>query len=464
MIHTGVLDEPYPDEHFLGLLGRFARARQLISLRDLGWGPRSLFDRTANRFPNLPRLRRMLSGVSSARSGALAEVLLLRHSRLSLYALFLPATAARRMVSRFLRSWLPVTIHGQHHSLLDLSPEERIGYLRFCASCIQQDLETYRVTYWHVAHDLPGVRVCSIHVKPLRTLSGSPRRIALIGPGEADERIEHYAWGLTWESAQSEIETRYARLATALHALGGSGYIGHELAVEYGVLIEHLLAAERMPRRARPDRIGLALDILSYERTEEIRRTYGRHAAAAYRVLRHLRNEVAAGGPDFAVGIMAQSAYSPADQLSMGALGLINLERAAARAVQSRAMVVCGFRRCRRFTPDFVEQFERRRGVSRLETRGACVCGFTITAARGDRPTIDYGVLARDMLRELVQNGVRAEVDLAGALGIDVADIASMRANARHAATITRRHRAIPVEERIAKTFEFFGCEVPHYS
>ena len=49
---------------------------------------------------------------------------------------------------------------------LSLVPKKDLCY---CRECVQEDRRTYGETYWHLSHQLPGIRLCPIHDVPLNT-------------------------------------------------------------------------------------------------------------------------------------------------------------------------------------------------------------------------------------------------------------------------------------------------------
>lgn len=46
---------------------------------------------------------------------------------------------------------------------------DAVFWRRFCPDCAKVDLRKYGLSYWHRSHNLPGVVVCTVHKRPLRT-------------------------------------------------------------------------------------------------------------------------------------------------------------------------------------------------------------------------------------------------------------------------------------------------------
>jgi hypothetical protein len=51
------------------------------------------------------------------------------------------------------------------------SVSDMVPFRRLCLQCVREDRKTWGVSYWHRAHNLPGVLVCSIHGRVLRETS-----------------------------------------------------------------------------------------------------------------------------------------------------------------------------------------------------------------------------------------------------------------------------------------------------
>ncbi|MGJ7562329.1 TniQ family protein [Variovorax sp. GB1R11] len=79
----------------------------------------------------------------------------------------------------------------------------------FCSSCIDDDIDRFGRSYWHVAHQLPGIYECPMH--PGTTLSSSWRsEIFWLPPGHAqDSTYKNSEWS-TW------LENRTVRRYTAI--------------------------------------------------------------------------------------------------------------------------------------------------------------------------------------------------------------------------------------------------------
>lgn len=426
MIHPGILPEPYPGEHFLGLLGRFARRAGYESLRFLLWGGLMRGDYPSRDTGWPPRLRRILSGISSASSGELAETLLLHHSPYGLYDLFFPASAARRVFTHLL--------HGDHRLYSRPDHDGPQGYvtdltLPTCVECRESDEAEFGESYWHIEHDGFGIECCWRHGTPLQAYHGSVVYLPLYNPADAGA-ADFQSSERTYVSTQ---DAAYAQSAVRLQRLAGAGYIGDQLQQLYAPLIEEIADALQLNRWSRSRRVQRVLDLV----LDEWGRTLSYSERLAKKVLRQIVCDIRDGDAKFAMRMIGVCAHEPVSQLAMQQLGVVNIVEAAERKVSENAAMrtirACGFPRCRRFLPDYRERLERIRGVKRLSTRGHCECGFTCEAKSGQSliEITDFGELARAMLNELLHDGIEDEGALSRVLSLPPHAIAALRTHSR---------------------------------
>ena len=419
MIHPGALPEPFPDEHFLGLLGRHARELGYRSLRQFRWGwP---FQELPNqRNHQLPVLRRLFSGISSTQCGPMVETLLLRHSRVGVFDLFLPASTARRHLAKYLVSWTPAGKPGATHPFVDIHQSTGTVCLPFCVRCMADDVATIGEAYCHTLHDLPGVTVCAIHDRPLDLIWAPAILAPMIRPTEAPPVPAMIR--TLWRAREGghEFAVRFAQAASHLHAIAGTGYLGEALATEYRLFADELLCGMRLPHGERTERAQIALGLLDRPHMRDVATN---HVRRARHVIKSIVRDTVAGGVAFAARMIARAAHDPASQMTMAAFGLIDITTIVAnhRRVRASAMGIriCGFARCRQFAPDYRERFDRLGGIARLELSGGCVCGFRIKVSAGSRHVVvSYDGLAREMLWELRRSGISDTPTLARLLGL----------------------------------------------
>lgn len=367
----------------------------------------------------------MLSGIAVESCADLAEELLIKHSGLGLHDLFAPRASARRLLATLLTGhWLE--LGPKLGYLASLAPDYRRNLsLACCKECVEEERARQQEPYWHTSHDFFGVVACSVHQTHLERIEGRAGYLALREAGEIER------WGLRRIKGMplAPVDVSYAKVARDLYALAGCGYIGEQLAQEYSTLIDDMRRSLDMPRRARSERARLVFDILSVgkEHAENC------HLANAFTVLHKIYRDVVAGDMEFAVRMLRRERFEPAEQMSMHALGLVDVLGAAKRTsgMRRNGVVVtgCGFPRCRRYQPDLVERCDRLRGVRQLALSCECECGFTLIGAPGQRWMLitTFGRTAEAMLEELLRDGIRDDALLAHLLGVPPGAIGIMR-------------------------------------
>ncbi len=367
----------------------------------------------------------MLSGIAVESCADLAEELLIKHSGLGLHDLFAPHATARRLLATLLTGhWLE--LGPKRGYLASLAPDyTRNLSLACCKECVEEERARQQEPYWHTSHDFFGVVACAVHQTHLERIEGRAGYLALREAGDIER------WGLRRIKGMplAPIDVSYAKVARELYALAGCGYIGEQLAQEYATLIDEMMRALDLPRRARSERARLVHDILSVgkERAEDC------HRANAFSVLHKIYRDVVAGDREFAVRMLRRERFEPAEQMSMHALGLVDVLGAAKRThgMRRNGVVVtgCGFPRCRRYQPDLEERCDRLRGVRQHALRCECECGFTLIGAPGQgRLSITtFGRTAEAMLEELLRDGIRDDTLLARVLGVPPGAIGIMR-------------------------------------
>lgn len=65
--------------------------------------------------------------------------------------------------SRIHLTQVPAKLHGVHNS----GVTSNVVRWKACPNCIEEDLNIYGASYWHVKHQLHGVSVCNKHATPL---------------------------------------------------------------------------------------------------------------------------------------------------------------------------------------------------------------------------------------------------------------------------------------------------------
>jgi len=185
------LPAPYPDELGYSVIARYLAQWQYSQndklLHDLLGPSKAGVDPTTP--PHLSRLAKSL-GFAGARSFAA------RHTLLPYYLAFVPAMDRRRALRALLSDDTAVASKVARTLVYRCAEPDTF---RFCADCMRRDLVVYGETYWHRAHQLPGVLRCARHRTLFRD-SRVPFR---------SERPNEY-WAATWEAL---MPSRTKRLA-----------------------------------------------------------------------------------------------------------------------------------------------------------------------------------------------------------------------------------------------------------
>lgn len=80
----------------------------------------------------------------------------LKHTMFPYYGRFLP-------YDRRIKAFQSLTSMSKEYQNLLYIPKNSNRYLRYCPVCVNEDREMYGETYWHRAHQLPGVNICTNH-------------------------------------------------------------------------------------------------------------------------------------------------------------------------------------------------------------------------------------------------------------------------------------------------------------
>ena len=78
-----------------------------------------------------------------------------------------------------------------------------VRFRRFCSACARSDLARWGESYWHVAHNLPGVLICTVHRRRLQVTT-----LPTAGPRSWSYALPHEVYG---QSALGRTATGYQR-------------------------------------------------------------------------------------------------------------------------------------------------------------------------------------------------------------------------------------------------------------
>lgn len=169
---TALFPTPFPDELLYSIIARLNDELRYFSDRALA---ESVFGcGLATAVFDLPgRIDALLDQLPAGHPYT-AEHILYEHTTLPYYAPFIDPSHLSR-VEKTMRSEEGEKIHtllGVRASRVSTSIR-----LRLCISCVRDDRQKYGLGYWHRSHQLPGVRLCSVHAENLQELRESgPRK------------------------------------------------------------------------------------------------------------------------------------------------------------------------------------------------------------------------------------------------------------------------------------------------
>jgi hypothetical protein len=165
----GFFADPRPDELLYSCCARFAQRikfpNQVTAARKLlgGKNPAAIVD--------LPTRIGHLISVLPSNHQYTADLFIDKNTHYPYYVAFLPSERAvllredmRGPNGQHIRERLGITAGRLSHP----------SYLRFCPICVEEDREKWGWTYWHRAHQITGVEVCSTHAVFLQ-MSNVPR-------------------------------------------------------------------------------------------------------------------------------------------------------------------------------------------------------------------------------------------------------------------------------------------------
>lgn len=153
----------------------------------------------------------------------------------TLLPLFFPLTSKERMedIIRIARCTMTGSLRYPLHMLLNRFSAAHP--LKACGQCMDEDVEQFRVAYWHRAHQYPGVWVCVTHRCELREIARPVGRLG--GYGWLLPRKAYFGLASDTYSLQSpgsdraDALRRLAFAAASLAALAPNVFIEKERAV-----------------------------------------------------------------------------------------------------------------------------------------------------------------------------------------------------------------------------------------
>ena len=133
-------------------------------------------------------------------------------------------------------------------SVVTQGVSEHCPFRRFCAACARTDVIEWGESYWHRAHNLPGVRVCVEHQAPL-----IETQLPTTGSGQWHDVLPAEAVGRSvqarsitefdWELARSSVTILLVRRATKADGLDRTHY-------RHALIRQGLLSSDRQVNAA----------------------------------------------------------------------------------------------------------------------------------------------------------------------------------------------------------------------
>jgi len=246
----------YPDELVYSFCARYHERMGYRSRESTG---RDLFGKTGARVAvafDFPSALRTLTKAPYWRHWKTVDQLIDCHTLLPFYAPFVSSHKLRQI-----RASMAADEGGAIHARLGvLTHHIRSENFRYCAMCVESDRATFRQTYWHRLHQLPGIDVCPIHKIFLSESSLATRHrrnheafvtaetaISTLGYKEIDpSNVDHMVYLRLAESARWLLETALPpntnegnreRYLSSFYSRRLSGYDGR---VKLKVLIQEL--------------------------------------------------------------------------------------------------------------------------------------------------------------------------------------------------------------------------------
>lgn len=88
--------------------------------------------------------------------------------------------------------------------------------LRYCHSCVEEDIGRYGFSYWHRVHQLPVVLICQRHIEPLRRFSCLRPRLHQYFPLPSDSLVQGEATPYSLCDGQVAFQVEIAAMAEQL--------------------------------------------------------------------------------------------------------------------------------------------------------------------------------------------------------------------------------------------------------
>lgn len=232
------IPQPYPDEVVGSVLIRTCQ-RYGISVARLSEG---LFKSPRKFAPMLMSSNiNKIAEVSSIDQNAY----LWKHTIFPYAIAFMPVSEVLRMQHKAILSNEPI-----QHSTLTYTVSMGVPFLRYCRTCIQEDMLIYGESYWHRAHMLPAVYFCNKHNTSLYETKLVSHRMQT-----STMALPQNVKGVLCDISNTDVLTSLTKLSVELlnqnDLKDNNGLINkyRQLALEIGyVKTEYLIASQPLAR------------------------------------------------------------------------------------------------------------------------------------------------------------------------------------------------------------------------
>lgn len=154
----GYFSMPYQDELLYSVIARFINHSKM-SIQEVN---EIIFDTTGKIYPiaDLPNRVGAILKNTPLRFYYSPEELVRKHTLYQFYSIGINSRRKNDLLQRMISNQ---SIRSYEKIGLYFRSIAKSRHLKFCPLCINDDVEKYGEPYWHIAHQLPGVKVCTNH-------------------------------------------------------------------------------------------------------------------------------------------------------------------------------------------------------------------------------------------------------------------------------------------------------------
>ncbi|WP_026395838.1 TniQ family protein [Acetobacterium malicum] len=146
--------EPYQDELAYSLFARYYMRSGFATVRDV------MAELYVNRWYRADTLffnKLLPEAVEIMTKHMTIKQFVEKHTMFPYYARFIEQDRRKRALESL------INMDGNYHNLLPIPKGKSGRFLRYCPMCVKEDREKYGETFWHRAHQMDGINICSRH-------------------------------------------------------------------------------------------------------------------------------------------------------------------------------------------------------------------------------------------------------------------------------------------------------------